>query len=67
MKLSEEFKEKATTENSVIGFYNNYDEEGRLMRKSRMPEFLTTMKYIESDSSDKIEFRYIYNLNEIEK
>jgi len=47
MKLSEEFKEKATTENSVIGFYNNYDEEGRLMRKSRMPEFLTTMKYIE--------------------
>ncbi len=45
--LSEEFKEKVTTENSVIGFYNNYDEEGRLMRKSRMPEFLTTMKYIE--------------------
>lgn len=46
MKLSKESKEKAT-ENSVIGFYNNYDEEGRLMRKSRMPEFLTTMKYIE--------------------
>lgn len=45
--LSEEFKEKVTTENSVIWFYNNYDEEGRLMRKSRMPEFLTTMKYIE--------------------
>lgn len=45
--LSEEFKEKVTTENSVIGFYNNYDEEGRLMRKSRMPEFLSTMKYIE--------------------
>ena len=48
MKLSEEFKEKATSENSVIGFYNNYDEEGRLMRKSRMPEYLTTMKYIEN-------------------
>ena len=47
MKLSEEFNEKAVIENSVIGFYNNYDEEGRLMRKSRMPEYLTTMKYIE--------------------
>lgn len=47
MKLSEECKKNTTTENSVIDFYNNYDEEGRLMRKSRMPEFLTTMKYIE--------------------
>ena len=50
MKLSELFKKKSepvTTGNSVIDFYNNYDEEGRLMRKSRMPEFLTTMKYIE--------------------
>lgn len=47
MKLSEECKKNTTTENSVIDFYNNYDEEGRLMRKSRMPEYLTTMKYIE--------------------
>ena len=50
MKLSELFKKKSepvTTGNSVIDFYNNYDEEGRLMRKSRMPEYLTTMKYIE--------------------
>lgn len=45
MKL---FKTKnQTTGNSVIDFYNNYDEEGRLLRKSRMPEYLNTMKYIE--------------------
>ncbi len=31
----------------IIDFYKNYDEEGRLKRKSRMPEYLTTMKYIE--------------------
>ena len=47
MKLSEESKKIIPAEKSVIDFYNNYDEEGRLMRKSRMPEFLTTMKYIE--------------------
>ena len=48
MKLLNLFKKKqATTGNSVIDFYNNYDEEGRLMRKSRMPEYLNTMKYIE--------------------
>lgn len=48
MKLSKLFKKKiVSTENSVIDFYNNYNEEGRLMRKSRMPEYLNTMKYIE--------------------
>ena len=48
MKLSKLFKKKPrTTGNSVIDFYNNYDEEGRLVRKSRMPEYLNTMKYIE--------------------
>ncbi len=48
MKLLNLFKKKhATSGNSVIDFYNNYDEEGRLMRKSRMPEYLNTMKYIE--------------------
>ncbi|MBQ4572432.1 MAG: class I SAM-dependent methyltransferase [Clostridia bacterium] len=48
MKLLSLFKKKhITTENSIIDFYNNYDEEGRLLRKSRMPEFLNTMKYIE--------------------
>ena len=48
MKLLNLFKKKHTiTGNSVIDFYNNYDEEGRLMRKSRMPEYLNTMKYIE--------------------
>ena len=47
MKLLILFKKKHTiTGNSVIDFYNNYDEEGRLMRKSRMPEYLNTMKYI---------------------
>lgn len=35
-----------SAENTVINFYNNYDEEGRLQRRSRMPEYLTTMKYI---------------------
>lgn len=33
--------------NDIINYYNNYDEDRRLTRKSRMPEFLTTMKYIE--------------------
>lgn len=48
MKLSKLFKKKnKSSGNSVIDFYNNYDEDGRLMRKSRMPEYLTTMKYIE--------------------
>lgn len=31
---------------SIIEFYNNYDEDSRLKRKNRMPEYLTTMKYI---------------------
>ncbi len=49
MKLSKLLRKKSvTTGNSVIDFYNNYDEEGRLMRKSRMPEYLNTMKYIEN-------------------
>lgn len=48
MKLLNLFKKKhATSGNSVIDFYNKYDEEGRLLRKSRMPEYLNTMKYIE--------------------
>lgn len=34
-------------ENSVVNYYNNYNEDGRLMRKNRMPEYLTTMRYIE--------------------
>lgn len=40
-------KESTTTDNNIINFYNNYDEDGRLTRKSRLPEYLTTMKYIE--------------------
>lgn len=34
-------------ENFVIDYYNKYDEDGRLLRKNRMPEYLTTMRYIE--------------------
>ena len=34
-------------ESSVVNYYNNYNEDGRLMRKNRMPEYLTTMRYIE--------------------
>ncbi len=48
MKFAKLFKKKiAATENSVVDFYNNYDEDGRLTRKSRLPEYLNTMKYIE--------------------
>lgn len=35
-------------ENFVIDYYNKYDEDGRLLRKNRMPEYLTTMRYIEN-------------------
>lgn len=34
-------------ENFIIDYYNKYDEDGRLLRKNRMPEYLTTMRYIE--------------------
>ncbi len=48
MKLLNLLKKKnVSTGNSIVDFYNNYDEEGRLLRKSRMPEYLNTMKYIE--------------------
>lgn len=47
MKLSNLFKRKITIRNNIIDFYSNYDEDGRLMRKSRMPEYLNTMRYIE--------------------
>ncbi|MCQ2486290.1 MAG: class I SAM-dependent methyltransferase [Clostridia bacterium] len=39
--------EHKSTVNAVIDFYTRYDEDGRLSRKSRMPEYLNTMKYIE--------------------
>lgn len=35
-------------ENSIINFYNHYNEDGRLLRKNRIPEYLITMKYIEN-------------------
>ncbi|MBR3955354.1 MAG: methyltransferase domain-containing protein [Clostridia bacterium] len=48
MKLSNLFKKKSVSGgNSVVDFYNRYNEDGRLLRKSRMPEYLTTMQYIE--------------------
>ena len=31
----------------ITGYYNNYDEEGRLLSKHGQVEFLTTMRYIE--------------------
>lgn len=31
----------------IINHYNNYDEDKRLTSKSHLPEYLTTMKYIE--------------------
>ena len=31
----------------IDDFYKNYDEEGRLLSKSHLPEYLTTMRYIE--------------------
>ncbi len=31
----------------LIDFYNNYDEDSRLVLKSGSVEFLTTMRYIE--------------------
>ena len=40
-------KKKILTGNPVIDFYNHYDEDGRLLKKSRTPEYLNTMKYIE--------------------
>lgn len=39
-------KKKILTGNPVIDFYNHYDEDGRLLKKSRTPEYLNTMKYI---------------------
>lgn len=33
--------------NKIKYFYNHYNEDKRLMRKSHMPEYLLTMKYIE--------------------
>ncbi len=49
MKIVNIFKRKkaAKTGNPVVNFYNNYDEEGRLLKRSRQPEYLTTMRYIE--------------------
>lgn len=33
--------------NDIINYYNNYDEDGRLKKKNRLPEYITTMRYIE--------------------
>lgn len=50
MKLSDLFRRKPkadVTDNPIVGFYNRYDEDGRLLKRSRSPEYLITMKYIE--------------------
>lgn len=31
----------------IINYYNNHDEEGRLLSRHGQPEFLTTVKYVE--------------------
>lgn len=33
--------------NYIVNYYNKYNEDGRLKRKTRLPEYLITMKYIE--------------------
>lgn len=33
--------------NTIKEYYNHYDEDGRLLKKSRRPEYLLTMEYIE--------------------
>ncbi len=33
--------------NDVINYYNSYDEDSRLKKKNRLPEYLITMRYIE--------------------
>jgi len=33
-------------------YYNHYDEDGRLLKKNRRPEYLLTMEYIEKYLTD---------------
>jgi ubiquinone/menaquinone biosynthesis C-methylase UbiE len=40
-------------ENKLEEYYNNYDEEGRLLRKYGQVEYITTMKYIHYLLTDK--------------
>lgn len=48
MKLSNLFRKKfVATGNNVVDFYNRYDEDSRLLTKSHLPEYLTTMRFIE--------------------
>ncbi len=50
MKLFDflKMKNKVTkTGDHIVDFYNNYDEDGRLLKRSRQPEYINTMKYIE--------------------
>ena len=35
------------TKDSLTNYYESYDEEGRLLSKYGMVEYITTMKYIE--------------------
>ena len=34
---------------SIKNYYNHYDEDGRLLKKNRRPEYLLTMEYIENE------------------
>ena len=37
---------------SIKEYYNHYDEDGRLLKKNRRPEYLLTMEYIEKYLTD---------------
>ena len=46
-KKKEKENKYVPTGNYLFDYYNNYDEDSRLLRQWNRPEFLTTMRYIE--------------------
>lgn len=48
MKIFDCFRRKTKkTGNYIIDHYAGYDEDGRLLKRSRQPEYIVTMRYIE--------------------
>lgn len=45
--LSGKSKKEKESKNPVIRHYNHFNEDKRLLKKSRLPEYLNTMRYIE--------------------
>lgn len=43
-KINRKAKE---SKNPVISHYNHFNEDKRLLKKSKLPEYLNTMRYIE--------------------